>query len=167
MQRMLKNSDNLHAEAVFFQLADINANKYSSWKDGARQVENVLRKAGVSTSYVEVADGSGVSLYNYVSPEAMVAMLRYAYRDESIYSSFYPALPIAGVDGTLDTRMRQGTAYRNIRAKTGTLEGVTTLCGYATASNGHQLAFAIFINGVLASKTARDLQDRICQILTK
>lgn len=167
MQRMLKNSDNLHAEAVFFQLADINANKYSSWKDGARQVENVLRKAGVSTSYVEVADGSGVSLYNYVSPEAMVAMLRYAYRDEGIYNSFYPALPIAGVDGTLDTRMRQGTAYRNIRAKTGTLEGVTTLCGYATASNGHQLAFAIFINGVLTSKTARDLQDRICQILTR
>ena len=167
MQRMLKNSDNLHAEAVFFQLADINANKYSSWKDGARQVENVLRKAGVSTTYVEVADGSGVSLYNYISPRAMVAMLRYAYRNGNIYSSFYPALPIAGVDGTLDTRMKRGTAYRNIHAKTGTLEGVITLCGYATASNGHQLAFTIFVNGVLASKTARDFQDRICQILTQ
>ncbi len=167
MQRMLKNSDNLHAEAVFYQLADINARKCSSWKDGARQVENVLRQAGVSTAYVKVADGSGVSLYNYSSASAMVAMLRYAYRHENIFRYFYPALPIAGVDGTLDTRMRRGTAYRNIHAKTGTLEGVISLTGYANASNGHTLAFSILINGVLNASTARNYQDRVCEILTQ
>ena len=167
MQRMLKNSDNLHAEAVFFQLAHSNAGKHCSWKDGAKQVENVLRKAGVSTAYVEVADGSGVSLYNYVTPEAEVAMLRYAFRNQQIYRYFYPALPIAGVDGTLDDRMRSGNAYRNVRAKTGTLEGVIALCGYVTASNGHQLAFSILINGTLSSKVARDYQDRFCQELAR
>ena len=167
MQRMLKNSDNLHAEAVFYQLADLNARKYSSWKDGARQVENMLRQAGVPTAYVKVADGSGVSLYNYSSASAMVSVLRYAYRHDDIFRSFYPALPIAGVDGTLDTRMRRGTAYRNIHAKTGTLEGVISLAGYANASNGHTLAFSIIINGVLSANTARDFQDRVCEMLTR
>lgn len=167
MQRMLKNSDNLHAEAVFFQLAHVNQGKYCSWKDGARQVENVIRKAGASTAYVEVADGSGVSLYNYVSPETEVAMLRYAYRNQQIYRYFYPALPIAGVDGTLSDRMRSGCAYRNVHAKTGTLEGVIALAGYVSASNGHQLAFSILINGVLQAKTARDYQDRFCQELAR
>lgn len=167
MQRMLKNSDNLHAEAVFYQLADLNARKYSSWKDGARQVENVLRQAGASAAYSKVADGSGVSLYNYTTPSAMVSMLRYAYHHEDIYRYFYPALPIAGVDGTLDTRMRRGTAYRNVRAKTGTLEGVISLAGYAKASNGHTLAFSVIINGVLNAHTARDFQDRFCEILTR
>lgn len=167
MQRMLKNSDNLHAEAIFFQLANSCKSKHCSWKDGARQVENVLRKAGVSTTCVEVADGSGVSLYNYVSPEAEVAMLRYAFRHQQIYQYFYPSLPIAGVDGTLSDRMRSGGAYRNVHAKTGTLEGVITLCGYVSASNGHQLAFSILINGVLQAKTARNYQDRFCQELAR
>lgn len=167
MQRMLKNSDNLHAEAVFFQLANVATAKRCSWKDGAKQVENILRRAGASLDGIEVADGSGVSLYNYVTPEAQVAMLRYAYKNPSIYQPFYGALPIAGVDGTLDERMQTGNAYRNVRAKTGTLEGVIALCGYATASNGHQLAFSILINGTLSSKVARDYQDRFCQTLTQ
>ena len=167
LQRMLKNSDNLHAEAVFFHLAHAAAGKRSSWKDGAKQVENMLQKAGVSTSNIEVADGSGVSLYNYVTADAQVALLRYAYKNSSIYQPFYAALPIAGVDGTLDTRMQSGPAYRNVRAKTGTVEGVIALSGYVTASNGHQLAFSIIVNGVLSAKVARDFQDRICQELAR
>ena len=167
MQRMLKNSDNLHAEAVFFHLANAAAGKRCSWKDGAKQVENMLRKAGASLSGIEVADGSGVSLYNYITPDAQVALLRYAFKTPSIYQSFYPALPIAGVDGTLDERMTSGNAYHNVHAKTGTLEGVIALAGYVTASNGHQLAFSILINGTLSSKVARAYQDRFCQELAR
>jgi D-alanyl-D-alanine carboxypeptidase/D-alanyl-D-alanine-endopeptidase (penicillin-binding protein 4) len=167
MQRMLKNSDNLHAEAVFFHLANAAAGKRSSWKDGAKQVENMLRRVGASLSGIEVADGSGVSLYNYVTADAQVALLRYAFQTPSIYQTFYQALPIAGVDGTLDERMTSGAAYRNVRAKTGTLEGVIALAGYVTASNGHQLAFSILINGTLSSKEARAYQDRFCQELAR
>jgi len=108
-----------------------------------------------------------VSLYNYVTADAQVAMLRYAFKNPSIYQPFYNALPIAGVDGTLDERMQTGNAYRNVRAKTGTLEGVIALCGYVTASNGHQLAFSILINGTLSSKDARAYQDRFCQELAR
>ena len=168
MQRMLKNSDNLHAEAVFFKIANAAAGKRASWKDGAKQVETLVRRAGVTIdNHLEVADGSGVSLYNYCTPEAQVAMLRYAYRNASILPVFYGSLPIAGVDGTLDERMQSGSAYRNVHAKTGTLEGVIALTGYVTASNGHQLAFSILINGTLTAKEARDYQDRVCQALAR
>lgn len=167
LQRMLKNSDNLHAEAVFFHVAHAAAGRHCSWKDGARQVESIIRKAGATTTGVEVADGSGVSLYNYVTADTQVALLRYAYKTPSIYNVFYPALPIAGVDGTLDERMTTGNAYRNVHAKTGTLEGVIALSGYVTASNGHLLAFSILINGTLSAKDARNYQDRFCQELAR
>lgn len=167
MQRMLKNSDNLHAEAVFFQLANALKGKRCTWKDGAKQVENTLRRAGVSLDDVKVADGSGVSLYNYCTPDAQVAMLRYVYKTPAIYQPFYQALPIAGVDGTLDERMLTGAAHRNVRAKTGTVTGVIALAGYVTAANGHQLAFSILINGTLDPKQARDYQDRFCQVLAQ
>lgn len=167
MQRMLKDSDNCHAEAIFFLLANAAAGKHCTWKDGTKQIENVLRKAGTSTSSVDVADGSGVSLYNYVTPDAQVAMLRYAFRNNNIYQYFYPSLPIAGIDGTLANRMKSGNAYRNVHAKTGTVKGVISLCGYVTASNGHHLAFSILTNGVLSSQAARNFEDRLCQTLAE
>ncbi len=167
MQRMMKNSDNYHAEAVFYQIAYLGTGKHCSWKDGARQVNNVLKMAGVNPTYVEVADGSGVSLYNYASPDAQVALLRFAYLNEDIFNYLYPALPIAGVDGSLSTRMTTGSARGNVRAKTGTVSGVSCLCGYVIASNGHHLAFSIMNNGVLKSQTGRNYQDRVCQELAK
>lgn len=167
LKRMMKNSDNYHAEAVFYQLAHLNTGKHCSWKDGSRQVNNVMRKAGINTAYVEVADGSGVSLYNYVSPNAEVEMLRYAYKNSNIFDYLYPALPIAGVDGTISSRMTKGNAKSNVHAKTGTVEGCSCLCGYVTASNGHFLAFSIMNNGVLKSQTGRNYQDRVCQELAR
>ena len=167
MERMMKRSDNLHAEAVFYQLAKRSASTGATWKDGAKQVESVLSKAGVSTNDVKVADGSGLSLYNYVSAWGEVKMLRYAYRNKQIFTPLYESLPIAGVDGTISDRMRTGAAYQNVRAKTGTVTGVSALSGYVRASNGHLLAFAIINNGNLRTATGHNFQDRICQILAR
>ncbi len=167
MERMMKNSDNLHAEAVFVRLAALGRAAGATWKDGARQVESVVRRAGGETAALEVADGSGLSLYNYVTPETLVALLRYAYFDGRIFTTLYESLPVAGMDGTLSSRMRSGAAYRNVRAKTGTLEGVSTLAGYVQASNGNMLAFSILVNGALKNATAHHFQDRICQILAR
>ncbi len=167
LQRMMKKSDNLYAESMFYQLASVNSVHWASWKDGARQVENVIHKAGGSTAYVEVADGSGVSLYNYISPQTEVAMLRYAFSDPAIYRVLLPSLPVAGMDGTLSERMKKGTAYGNVRAKTGTVSGVSCLAGYCTASNGNILAFSIMNNGLMKASTGRHFQDRVCQELTR
>lgn len=167
LPHMMKTSDNLYAEAMFFHIARVNNGRWATWKDGARLVNNVLRKADVETSYVEVADGSGVSLYNYISPKAETAMLRYAFREKNIYNILLPSLPIAGVDGSLRNRMKSGAAYKNVYAKTGSVSGVSTLAGYVMASNGHVLAFCIMNNGLMKSATGRALQDRICQTLAE
>jgi D-alanyl-D-alanine carboxypeptidase/D-alanyl-D-alanine-endopeptidase (penicillin-binding protein 4) len=76
-----------------------------------------------------------------------------------------PALPVAGVDGTLKSRMQNTLAQGNVRAKTGTLTGISSLAGYCTAPNGHELAFAIINQGILDKTTGKAFQDRVCQVL--
>ena len=166
LPKMMKKSDNLYAESMFYQLA-ADRKKNISWKDCAAEVEKVIEKSGASTSYVEIADGSGISLYNYVTPSTQVSMLRYAYNNKLIFSALYPSLPIAGIDGTLSSRMGNGKAYKNVHAKTGTVSGVSCLAGYVTASNGHILAFSIMNNGVRKAAEGKAFQDRICRILTE
>lgn len=166
LPHMMKKSDNLYAESMFFQLAHINKDK-ATWEDGARQVLNVIRQADADASYVEVVDGSGVSLYNYSSTQTEVAVLRYAYKHEDIYNPLLASLPIAGVDGTLKNRMKEAPAYKNVHGKTGTLSGVSSLAGYVMASNGHTLAFSIISNGLMKVATGKAFQDRICQVLSE
>ena len=94
-------------------------------------------------------------------------MLRYAYANDNIYNHLLPALPIAGQDGTLKRRMTSAFTRGNVRAKTGTLVGISSLCGYLTAANGHRLCFSIINQGVMHGKNGRDFQDRVCQILCR
>ena len=167
LQRMMKKSDNLYAETMFYQLANEKARKGATRKEAAEQMTSVLIKAGGNADQIEIADGSGVSLYDYITPEAQVLLLKYAYANRTMYDWLYPSLPIAGVDGTLKSRMTSGTAYRNVHAKTGTVRGTSCLSGYLTAANGHVLAFSIMNNGLHKSAVGRDFQDRVCQALSK
>lgn len=167
LMRMMKNSDNLYAESVFYQLGAQSGVSYPSWKRSAQKVKDLIRDMGLNPSDYRVADGSGLSLYNYATPELLTKALRYAYQRNYIYLHLYPSLPIAGKDGTLRHRMRSGTAYGNVHAKTGTVEGVSTLAGYATAANGHELCFAIMNQGLLYHSTGKNFQDRVCQAITK
>ena len=104
-------------------------------------------------------------MYNYVSPELILEFLKYAYFSPNIFYSFYNALPITGVDGTMKNRMRFSQAHGNVRAKTGTLTGVSSLAGYAKAKNGHMYAFVIINQNILNNKKAHTFQDKICNIL--
>lgn len=161
---MMKDSNNLMAESMFFQIG-AEKKRGVSWKDCAEQVESVITHAGMSTSLAVVADGCGLSLYNYITPGLQVAMLRYAYQHDAIFGPLYHSMPIAGVDGTLQSRMLKTAAERNIHAKTGTVTGVSTLTGYLTASNGHLIAFSIMCNGQKKASEARAFQDRICEAM--
>lgn len=163
---MLKESDNLFAESLFYQIAAQSGHHSPGRKEAAQAVGRLLSRLRLEPDDYLIADGSGLSLYNYLTPEALVALLRYAYRDEAIYRHLLPALPIAGEDGTLRRRMKSGAACGNVRAKTGTLEGVSTLAGYCTAPNGHQLCFAIMNQGIRRGADARRFQDRVCKALT-
>ena len=165
---MMKRSDNLYAEAVFYHLA---ANKeqrfYVNADDAAEAVNDLLRGLGHNPKRYRVADGSGVSLYNYLSPVMLLDMLKYGYKHSSVFHPLYESLPIAGIDGTLRNRMKQkgSRAYRNVRAKTGTVTGVVSLAGYARAGNGHMLAFVLINQNVLRPRQVRSWQDRVCEVL--
>jgi len=71
------------------------------------------------------------------------------------------------VDGTLSTRMRRGHARGNVRAKTGTVQGVSSLAGYCIAKNGHLLCFSIINMGIRYSSSGRNFQDRVCEAMCK
>lgn len=168
MERMMKKSDNLHAEALFYHLAAYQCkHPYAPAEEGAKAIRQQIGQLGFKKKSYRIADGSGVSLYNYLSPEILIALLRYAYQHPYIYRPLYRSLPIAGVDGTLQHRMKNTAAYRNVRAKTGTLTGISSLAGYARTPNGHTLAFAIINQNILRARGIRQWQDRFCHELCR
>ena len=163
--RMMKQSDNFYAEAMFYQLAAHQGHRPARAKDAAAIVKRLISKVGLGHRPYRIADGSGLSLYNYLSADLEVRLLRYAYRNSSVYLHLLPSLPVAGSDGTLRNRMRGSFAADNVKAKTGTLEGVSALAGYCTAANDHRLCFSIINQGVMHTSNARRFQDRVCNAL--
>ncbi len=165
LQRMMKMSDNFYAEAMFYQIARSTGRRPAKAKDAAGVIKQLIQKVGNGKNPYRIADGSGLSLYNYVTPELEMRLLRYAYLNKNIYEHLLPSLPIAGWDGTLKTRMKGTFAEGNVKAKTGTVTGVSALAGYCTAANGHQLCFSIINQGIMKSDTGRNFQDRVCNAL--
>ena len=160
--RMMKESDNLYAESLFYQLARTGGVKSATAKAAASQVRQMIQKVGLQPGDYRVADGSGLSLYNYVSAELEVSMLRYAWQHADLFRQLNIVLPVAGVDGTLKNRMKNTVAERNVHAKTGSVSGISSLAGFCTAPNGHELCFAIINQGVSRMSDGRNLQDRLC-----
>ncbi len=165
LHTMMKESDNLFAESMFYHVAASGGHSPARAVDAVRQERALIERAGLDSQPYRLADGSGLSLYNYLSAELEVAILRYAYQRVDLYDRLLPSLPVAGVDGTLKKRMKGTAAENNVQAKTGTLTGVISLSGYLTAANGHRLCFAILNQGVLKASEARTLQDKLCVIL--
>ncbi len=164
LTRMMKQSDNLYAECMFYHNA-LATSRPATQKNARTAVRQMIQRLGYDPARYRVADGSGLSLYNYVSAELLTSLLRYAWRSDRIREHLVPSLPLAGVDGTLKDRMQKSKAYRNVRAKTGTLTGISSLAGYLTAANGHQFAFCIINQGVVKAKDGKDFQDKVCRYL--
>jgi len=167
LEPMMKESDNLYAESMFFQIAASMGKRPATAAHARQLIKQVLSKAGVTGVPYRIADGSGLSLYNYVTPELMVRLLRYAYLKRDVMATLYPVLPVAGVDGTLKKRMKGGAAEGNVHAKTGTLSGISSLAGYCRAANQHLLAFCIINQGIMKNAEGRDFQDKVCEALCR
>ena len=156
LQPMMKESDNLCAEAIFYQLGKTR-----------KQIAPLINHLTGPLS--TIADGSGLSLYNYQTPGTFTRLLTYANtRPDSIFYPLLEALPIAAVDGTLKKRMADSPAASNVRAKTGSVTAVSTLVGYTTQrSTGHLIAFAIMNQGIERMAQGRTFQDQICILLSE
>lgn len=112
---------------------------------GVQAMNNFLAEVGVKKGDVLLEEGSGLSRKDVITPNATIALLTYMNRHR--HAEFYQAgLPIAGVDGTLQNRMKGTAAAGNARAKTGSLRYVYTLSGYVTSAAGERFAFSIMLN---------------------
>ena len=167
LELMMKESDNIYAECLFYQTAASTGKKGASHKEAAQRTEKLLESIGLEPEQYKIADGSGLSLYNYVSAEMLVALLGHAWRTPDIKEHLWASLPISGFDGTLKKRMIGTAAEGNVRAKTGTVTGISSLAGYMIAANGHVLAFAIINQGISSSSTGRSFQDKVCEEMCK
>ncbi len=165
LDRMMKKSDNFYAESVFYQTAASVKRPLAKASDALGVTRKLLKRLGLNADSYRLADGSGLSLYNYISAELLCTLLKYAWNSPQIRDALWVSLPIAGIDGTLEKRMRKTAAEGNVRAKTGTVTGISSLAGYCLSANGHQLCFSIINQGVMRSKTGKNFQDKVCAVL--
>lgn len=163
MARMTnKDSNNFFAETL---LKGIGAavREAGTTRAGAKVVRRYAAGLG---SEIDNIDGSGLTYGNMASPADVVKLLDEV-REEKFGEAFVDSLPVAGVDGTLGSRMRGSAAQGNCHAKTGTLTGVSALSGYCFNSNGRKFAFSILMNGVYDLSSAHRGQDRIAALVAR
>jgi D-alanyl-D-alanine carboxypeptidase/D-alanyl-D-alanine-endopeptidase (penicillin-binding protein 4) len=164
---MLKKSDNLSGENLLKYMGHQYTRKEGSAEDGALVVMDYLKANGIPFDRLYIADGSGMSHYNLSNAETIVRLLAAVYRDKNIYQDFFASLPIAARDGTLANRMKGTPAEGKLRAKTGSLKGISTLAGYTETADGEPAAFAFLMENFTGpARRIRDVQDRIAVELT-
>ena len=137
---LMKVSQNLYAETL---LKTLGAGRADA---GHQAVREVIGSWGIPSESVVLVDGSGLSRYNLVTAETLVAVLRHMYDDPRHQTAFLDTLPIAGRDGSLANRMAGTLAENNARAKTGSIANVRALSGYVRTLDGEMLAFSIIAN---------------------
>ena len=159
-------SDNLNAEAMLCRIASqATGKKHVTAEDGIVEIMKLIRKLGHDPKDYKIADGCGLSNYNYLSPALLVDFLKYAYSQTDVFQKLYKSLPVAGIDGTLKNRMKNTSAFRNVHAKTGSFTAINALAGYLKMKNGHEVAFAIMNQNVLSAAKARAFQDKVCEVI--
>jgi D-alanyl-D-alanine carboxypeptidase/D-alanyl-D-alanine-endopeptidase (penicillin-binding protein 4) len=163
----LKPSQNLYTEIILRTLGKLNSVGPSQTNEeaGLIVVRNFLRQAGANESDLALNDGSGLSRNDMITANATVQLLTFMSKHR-YFAQFRDALPVAGVDGTLRTRMRGTAAENNLRAKTGSLSSVASLSGYVTTAAGEHLVFSMMLNNYPdASALRRDSIDAIAILL--
>jgi serine-type D-Ala-D-Ala carboxypeptidase/endopeptidase (penicillin-binding protein 4) len=144
---MDRESINVVAELLFRASAYASTKEMATAETSLAHLRQLMaKKVGTSPNFVDVSDGSGLSLLDRVTPRSMVQLLSYVHR-ASWGPAFHAALPVEGESGTLKRRAKGTPARGNLHAKTGTTNTVAALGGYVTAKNGEVLAFSLIYNG--------------------
>ena len=156
-----KISQNLHTE-MLLRTAARQSGIWAKPEDLMKFPVDFYAAAGIAPDDVIQTDGSGLSRHDLVTPRAIVALLKYA-QAQPWFSAYFASLPVAGVDGTLEDRMRTTIAAGRIHAKTGSVEHVRTRSGFAETPNGRTLIFS-FLGNNQGGKNheATDALDALC-----
>ncbi|MEO8072997.1 MAG: D-alanyl-D-alanine carboxypeptidase/D-alanyl-D-alanine-endopeptidase [Acidobacteriota bacterium] len=181
--KTLKPSQNLYTETILWTLGQnaekipfkitenpaqnpLNDPNSTSADRGIFVVKNFLNEIGISSDSVIQYDGSGLSRHNLVTPASLVQLYTYMANQSRYTNAWREALTIAGVDGTLRNRFVGTSAAGNVRGKTGTIDQVSALSGYASTAAGEKMVFSVIVNGVNSSRVRQATIDEIVEALT-
>ena len=142
-----KDSVNIIGEAIVKTLGAKYVGTPGTWDNGSYVITKFIKDSGMGNEIV-LADGSGLSRYNRVSPKVLANVLSKAYKRSDFSDEYMSSLPVAGVDGTLKKRFRRSAVKGRVAAKTGYLNGVRALSGYVFTRDGDVLVFSVISNGL-------------------
>ncbi len=164
LKALMKPSQNQIAEMLFRTVA-LTQTGSGRADSAAAVVQRQIAAWGAAADEAVVRDGSGLSRYDYVSPRTLVRVLD-AMRKSPSFDAYYDALPIAGVDGTISSRMKGTLAEGNVHAKTGSVALARSLSGYVTTADQHLLIFSFLCNNwTVPVRDVERVQDAIAERL--
>ena len=156
-----KNSENFYSEQLL-KVIGLEEEGFGSADNGIKAANSVFSEMGIFPEGMSMVDGSGLSRLNLVTPHQIVTLLTYMFKNK-YFIPFFNSLPIAGVDGTLGKRMKNTKAENNLRAKTGTHIGVSSISGYVYTLNNEPVVFSIIANNyIVPVKIAENIEDLVC-----
>ncbi|PKO20073.1 D-alanyl-D-alanine carboxypeptidase/D-alanyl-D-alanine-endopeptidase [candidate division BRC1 bacterium HGW-BRC1-1] len=159
-----KPSQNFYADQLLKVVgrAAYNSGDYNS---GERAVRDMLTTAGLEAAGLQMHDGSGLSRQDLVEPRLTAGLLAWA-ATRPWFQFYHDSLPIAGVDGTIRSRMKGSIAENVVHAKTGYIGRVRSLSGYTTTTANRRIVFSMMNNNYLTpTKAVNDAQDAACVLM--
>ena len=163
-EQMLKVSQNFYAEMLLKAIGRTSTAPGSA-AAGRDVVRATLAGWGITADSYVMNDGSGLSRYDYVTSDAVVALLAHVWRDDRLRGPFVAALPVGAHDGTLENRMKDPALDRRVQAKTGTISNMRALSGYLETNSGEKLVFSIIANHFTAATA--DVDDVVEKMLLR
>lgn len=161
---MNKFSNNFVAEMLTKQISS-GPDAPGSLAGGMHLIRSHLKQIGVKENQFSLVNPSGLTRDNKISARAIWHILNHIHQDLRLFPEFIVSLPIAGIDGTLKKRMRGENGERWVRGKTGFINGVVSLAGYAGRKNGQTMTFVFMYNGSADESKVRSLFDNILNSL--
>jgi serine-type D-Ala-D-Ala carboxypeptidase/endopeptidase (penicillin-binding protein 4) len=170
IRKSLKDSDNLTSNCLFKKLGQDYEGAQGTWQNGSHAVRDFLtRKVGIQIKDLVMLDGSGESRYNLVSPHQMTQFLVWASKQFNLSPELLAGLPRNGCDGSNKSRLMEEAIRGKVRAKPGSMTGISSLSGFIEAQDGEVLAMTIIANGFTkkAMEIKTEVEDPICHLLTQ
>lgn len=164
---MNKFSNNYVAEMLTKNLGALRKSKGATLADGVVLINEHLKSLALPEDQYHIESPSGLTRENKMSSYAMWKVLQHLRNDFRVQPEFLTSLPIAGVDGTLKKRMNNSSAERWVRAKTGYINNVVSLAGYAGLEDGRVVTFSFVYNGSTDETKVRQFFDKLLIFLVK
>lgn len=168
--KMWRNSSNTQSTSLLYTIGRKASPEGNFVDNGAEYLRSFIKEElRLTDGDAIIHDGCGLCTHNKLTPELLVRVLRYGYYHKPIYDMMKQYLPISGKSGSMRTEMTRSKARGKIQAKTGTLShpyGISTLAGFCTGSNGHQLCFAI-MSYDMSVLDGRMIQKKMCEQFIK